>query len=345
MKRDDLSFFCCLSCKADLNLKIFSIRQADTNNIEEGVLFCSECKIFYPIHESIPFLLDRSYYKDFDIQSFLKRWTTHFDFNNYKPLDRKVIPEKLKQLNFYNSDSANYDSLVSYSKFWKVSDWNILHRWFSELSQDSIILDIGCGTGRCTIPLAKDGKRIIGTDISIGMLRKAIMKSTEAGLSNITYFLADAEDLPLKTGLFSAVISFGLLHHVNNPVVIIRSVGKLLKNNGTFYALENNASLLRPIFDILMRIFKLWNEEAGSYPLFKLEEVKNFIKSNGLHPMICTSTFLPPHLFNFMSHNFAKKILFFTDYFFSRIPIVSNFGGQLVIKATKTSSNIGEGVA
>lgn len=334
MEKSDLPFFCCLACRADLLLKVFEPEES-AQRVKEGVLFCQQCNTFYPILEGIPFLLDRGYYTYLDIQSFLKKWGNEFDFNNYKLLNRKTISEKHKQLSFYNADSESYDDLVSNSNFWRASDWNVLHKWIIELPIDGAILDMGCGTGRCSIPLAQDGRHVIATDLSIGMLRKAVTKSARSGVGNITYFLADAEDLPLKPCLFSTVISFGVLHHVPNPAAMIKGVGKLLRTGGVFYALENNASPLRFIFDMLMKIHKLWNEEAGSHPLFKIKGVEDLIKSNGMRPEIRTSTFLPPHIFNLMSYELAKKVLSATDWFFGHIPLVSNFGGQIVIKATK----------
>lgn len=335
MNKTDVSFFCCLVCRADLSLKVFEMDGLTDNNIKSGVLFCESCKIFYPIDERVPFLLDSGYYEFFNRQIFLKKWNTQFDFNNYKLLNRKTVPEKIKQLNFYNEDSESYDNLVSHSNFWKASDCNILNNWVREMPSDGVVLDMGCGTGRCSIPLAQSGRRVIATDLSIGMLRKAIAKSVESGVGDITYLLSDAEDLPLKNGLFSTVISFGVMHHVANPAAIVAGAAKLLIHGGCFYALENNASPLRFLFDILMRMRKLWNEEAGEHPLFKMKEVKDFIIHNDMHPEIRTSTFLPPHLFNWISYELAKKIIFATDGFFGYVPLMSSFGGQLVIKATK----------
>lgn len=335
MNKKDLSIFCCLKCNGDLILENFEIKERNEDSVTEGVLVCLACKIFYPISESIPFLLDSGYYEYFDLKSFVKKWQQRFNFDNYSLLNIKTIPEKLKQLNFYNEDSNCYDDLVSHSKFWKVSDWNVLRRWLRELPEDSTILDIGCGTGRCAIPLTLSGRRVIATDLSIGMLRRAISKSRQAGCENITYFLADAEALPLKENLFSTVISFGLLHHVNDPSAIVKGARRLLKGKGTFYALENNASPLRPVFDLLMKFSKLWNEEAGHSPTFKIKEVDKFIKLSGMQPEIRTSTFLPPHLFNMMSHNLAKNTLAFTDLILGNTPLVKHLGGQLIIKATK----------
>lgn len=337
MKKKDLSFFCCLACMADLSLKIFEPEEP-ADSVTEGALVCKSCKTWYPITDGIPFLLDRGYYAYWDVQGFVRKWGGKFDFDNYKLLNRKTVPEKLKQLNFYNEDSELYDDLVADSPFWKASDWNILAKWTGEMAIDGAVLDMGCGTGRCAIPLARSGRHVIATDLSIGMLKKAISKSAQDGVGDITYFLADAEDLPLKHGVFSTVLSFGMMHHVANPSAIVEGAGKFLMPGGHFYALENNASPVRFLFDMLMKLNKLWNEEAGNHPLFARKEVEDFITDNGMCPELRTSTFLPPHLFNLMGYEFAKKALSATDWFFGHIPLLRTFGGQLVIKATKTQN-------
>lgn len=335
MNKADISFFCCLVCRSELSLKIFETNGSNGRQVKEGTLFCSSCRTFYPVTDGIPFLLDKGYYEYFDMPVFLKKWNGQFDFNDYKLPNRKTVPEKIKQLNFYNEDSESYDDLVSNSSFWKASDWNVLNGWLREMAVDGAVLDMGCGTGRCAIPLAQSGRHVIATDLSIGMLKKAIAKSAQAGVGDITYFLADAEDLPLKYGAFSTVLSFGMMHHVANPAAIVEGAERFLAPGGHFYALENNASPVRFIFDMLMKLNKLWNEEAGNHPLFAKKEVEDFIIGNGMFPELRTSTFLPPHLFNLMGYEFAKKALYATDWFFGRIPLLRTFGGQLVIKATK----------
>jgi SAM-dependent methyltransferase len=52
-----------------------------------------------------------------------------------------------------------------------------------ELPAGSSILDVGCGTGRHAIELARRGYRVTGVDISSGMLHQAEKAATQAGVS------------------------------------------------------------------------------------------------------------------------------------------------------------------
>jgi ubiquinone/menaquinone biosynthesis C-methylase UbiE/uncharacterized protein YbaR (Trm112 family) len=341
MNRSDISFFSCLSCGKDLQVEAFETNNNNEANLKTGVVYCQSCKTMYPVSEGIPFLIDCGYYiESFDTDSFFTRWKDKFPFEEYKLLKGKTDSGKFRQLEFFNDDPKTYDDKVSHSSFWRANDWNTLHRWIAEFPENSIILDMGCGTGRCTIPIAQKGRgHVIGTDISIGMLRRAILKCAEAGLDNITFFLSDAEQLPLKAGKFTAVISFGMLHHVEDPAAIIKQSRKILKEGGVFYALENNMSPLRPVFDMLMKINRLWVEEAGAHPLLKKKEVAALLKEHGLSPKIKSTIFLPPHFFNLLGFNLAKIVLYLTDFVFNCIPSVRDFGGELVIQGIKINES------
>jgi ubiquinone/menaquinone biosynthesis C-methylase UbiE/uncharacterized protein YbaR (Trm112 family) len=335
MREADIDSFSCLSCKSDL--KILSFESSSDGNIKNGVIFCDSCKTVYLINEFIPFLLEKGYYQDyFDIDEFIRNHQNKFDFNNYKVLDRRIIPNNLNQSNFYNEDSKNYDELVMNSTFWRAVDANIFNVWLDEAPDKDLILDIGCGTGRCSMQLAKKSTKVFSTDISAGMLQHARKKAEAEGIDNIVFFLADAEDLPLKNNIFSMVTSYGMLHHVSDPEAVIQGAQAALKNGGLLYALENNASPLRPVFDMLMSIWKLWNEEAGSHPTFRAKELRKSFEKHRFKTEMRTSIFIPPHLCYFMSFGLTCNILSNLDKFFNTLPVLKNCGGHLLVKAVKT---------
>ena len=71
--------------------------------------------------------------------------------------------------------------------------------------QDGAILDVGCGTGIVTVPLAKLGFETVGVDLSEPMLAQARKK---AELPNLEFVLADALEFTL-TKTFSLTIMTG----------------------------------------------------------------------------------------------------------------------------------------
>lgn len=58
------------------------------------------------------------------------------------------------------------------------------------------ILELACGTGRLTLPLAQAGFRVTGIDITEGMLKEARRKSIERGVA-VTLVKADMRDFNL----------------------------------------------------------------------------------------------------------------------------------------------------
>jgi SAM-dependent methyltransferase len=64
------------------------------------------------------------------------------------------------------------------------------------------LLDVGCGPGVVTLPLAPLFTEAIGIDPDPGMLAEGARRATDAGVENITWVRARAEDLPAGLGRF-----------------------------------------------------------------------------------------------------------------------------------------------
>jgi SAM-dependent methyltransferase len=77
------------------------------------------------------------------------------------------------------------------------------------------VLEIGCGTGATTVPLAEavgPGGRVLGIDLSEPMLEGARKRIAESGLGNITLLEADAQVHPFEPGQFDLITSrFGVM--------------------------------------------------------------------------------------------------------------------------------------
>jgi SAM-dependent methyltransferase len=66
------------------------------------------------------------------------------------------------------------------------------------IARGASILDVGCGTGRHAVELAKRGYRVTGVDVSDGMLNVARAKAAVDGL-DIRFIQADATDFQVET--------------------------------------------------------------------------------------------------------------------------------------------------
>lgn len=98
-----------------------------------------------------------------------------------------------------------------------------------------VTLDLGCGVGRLTIPIAEDTDSFVyGLDISENMLRIAAKRSK--GLKNIQYLDNDGRYIPFDDDFFDSVYSMLLFQHLPFEAVgqYIREVGRVLKSGGKF---------------------------------------------------------------------------------------------------------------
>ncbi|MDD5086016.1 MAG: methyltransferase domain-containing protein [Candidatus Omnitrophica bacterium] len=334
MKLSTLSILACPNCKAGgLRPKVF-VRGEEEGTIKEGTLYCDSCSQWYPVAGFIPVLVNDSSLLNEEKKLFAERWDV--DIGKSVGAVRELDLFKKRQIEHYNKDAFVYDHLVAGSIFWRASDWNTIYRWLDFISKGALVLDLGCGTGRCSIPLAASGKTVIGVDISKEMLKKAICKSKDSVPANMPeYIMADAENLPFKEAIFDAIIGFGILHHVSSPERAMKQVSRVLKNDGKFYALENNKSRFRFLFEVLMRLKKLWNEEGGSHPLISAGEIREWGLKSDIDISTESSTFIPPHLFNLLNVERAKKLLVNTDKLFEKLPFFHGHGGQLLIFGRK----------
>lgn len=96
------------------------------------------------------------------------------------------------------------------------------------------ILDIGTGTGHTSTQIAKKfpGCKVLGIDVSEGMLSKAIEK--KGNLDNLQFQKGDWENLQVIDGTFDMVVnSFGI-SFIKNFDKFVESVNSKLKEHSTF---------------------------------------------------------------------------------------------------------------
>jgi len=114
-----------------------------------------------------------------------------------------------------------------------------------------IAIDLGCGTGRNLIPLAAQGWRVIGVDLSIHMLREFKTKAELLGSAPPIAIHANMAHLEcFADGFADAILcmysSLGMVQGRENRRTFMRHVRRMLAQNGTFIVhVHNRGSWLR----------------------------------------------------------------------------------------------------
>ena len=94
------------------------------------------------------------------------------------------------------------------------------------------VLELGCGTGRVTIPLAQNGVEIVGLDIVPGMVERARQKSGEV---SIEWILADVRTFHLGRKFRLIFESGSVFRHMltrSDQEAYLARVWEHLENNG-----------------------------------------------------------------------------------------------------------------
>ncbi len=125
-------------------------------------------------------------------------------------------------------------------------------------SKNIRILDIGCGTGRHSIELAKRGYAVVGIDLSESLLKRAKEKASEQNLQ-IVFQKHDARNLPF-------------LHEFDLVIMLCEGAFPLMETDEmNFQILQNAANALKSKGKI---VFTTLN---GLFPLF--HSIKEFLNS------------------------------------------------------------------
>ncbi len=93
------------------------------------------------------------------------------------------------------------------------------------------LLDLGCGGGLLTEPLARLGADMVGADAAAEGIEVARAHAAQAGL-DIDYRVALAEDLAAAGERFDAVVAMEVVEHVADLGLFLKALGQLVRPGG-----------------------------------------------------------------------------------------------------------------
>ncbi|SHF90040.1 bifunctional demethylmenaquinone methyltransferase/2-methoxy-6-polyprenyl-1,4-benzoquinol methylase UbiE [Flavobacterium defluvii] len=191
------------------------------------------------------------------------------------PYKDSSLGKKEQVAQMFDNISGNYDNLNRVISFGIDTKWRKKVLKIVSDSKPKVILDIATGTGDLAILMSKtNAEKIIGLDISAGMLEVGKKKVEEKKLSHvIDLVLGDSENIPFEDNYFDAItVGFGV-RNFENLEKGFAEILRVLKPNGVFVILETSVPDKTPYKqgykfytkNILPVIGKLFSKDNSAY--------------------------------------------------------------------------------
>ncbi|MEW6042059.1 MAG: methyltransferase domain-containing protein [Elusimicrobiota bacterium] len=203
MKQKLLDFIVCSACHNKLRLDV-QVKEEQNSEIIEGELYCT-CGRVYPIHSGIPIFVKSEIHNSKNPGN-----------SQYDKIDERTIERfGFEWTKFSDYSAENFGILVASLPV--------------SLFKDKLVLDAGCGAGRHMKLALGLEMEVIGIDFSESV--KSAYLSTK-NLLKAHVIQGNIYNLPFSPNTFDIIYSFGVLHHLPNPMLGFEKLVHLLKPNG-----------------------------------------------------------------------------------------------------------------
>lgn len=248
------AYLTCPICRNDFNLSSFVEHRVDicdsdralatsrgifsdefNQYIDDGILLCFKCTIYFPIINGLPILIPYTtpIHHEFAVK-FQRQLAAHtnFQFAHTNPVSGEQFV-----MNSFSTEwlDYDYDGII-----WDLSYDDHEKRLLAEIGPDALrtgmrgtFLEIGCGIGLSTYFAQKNMEcDAIGIDLSL-----AVFVATKHFRENpfLHFVQASAFSVPLKKGIADVIYTHGVLHHTYSTETAVNAVAPHLRDGGWMY--------------------------------------------------------------------------------------------------------------
>ncbi len=155
-----------------------------------------------------------------------------------------------------------------------------------DIGADDRVIDLGCGTGRHVLELAKSPATVLGADLSLHDLRVGrylleIMRRDGDVRARVHWLQTAGERLPFVDGAFDRVICTETLEHVDDDSVLARELVRVLKPGGIL-AVSVPDEFSEKVFWKLSRNYR--THAGGHVRIYQRPQIVRLLRDAGLRP-------------------------------------------------------------
>lgn len=150
----------------------------------------------------------------------------------------------------------------------------------AEPTPESDALDIATGGGHTALALAPHVRHVIASDLTPNMLAAAEKFLREKGVSNASFEIAAAEDLPFNDASFDIVSCRVAPHHFSDVRAFCREVARVLRPGGRFILIDSYAPDDDALDEYINQVE--WQRDNSHARSYRVPEWEQFIENAGL---------------------------------------------------------------
>jgi len=223
-----------------------------------------------------------------------------------KNLGKGKTPSTKDEQEYFNSVSKRWDKTNPRQEYAYRMRLKLILSSVGNVPPESMVLDLGCATGRYSIELARAGFSVVSVDYSYGMVKVLKARLTDRNCPcSVFPVVADALNLPFKGTSFKAVSFIDVLLNLPDEVgrrEALGEINRILTGGGCLLLDVPNHLSTRGFAICLLHVFRS-REVSPIIHLFSAREVRDIVGGAGftergfwgvnLIPQLCPKMFIP----------------------------------------------------
>ncbi len=200
--------------------------------------------------------------------------------------------------------------------------------------RDASMLDVGTGTGRAALMLAKQGARVTALDVSPEMLKVAQMHAADANLE-VEFMTGDAHDLNFPDRSFDTVISLRVLMHTPDWR---RCLSEMCRVSSRRVVFDYPPFVSAAVFQVVARrAAQAIGRRVEAYHVLRTDTVCSVLSAQGFRVARLHRQFVLPIAFHKMigSRHFTESV----EKFLATIGLLRVMGAPVTIVAERCESS------